>query len=63
MPKDGPPWWRFTVDLRPVNYYTVRHQFAMQILELELPKLAPSKCYANFDFTHSYWQLLLLKDS
>lgn len=63
VPKTGPPGWRLTVDLRPVNQYTVRHQFPMPILEHELPKLAPSKCYANFDFTQSYWQLPLHTDS
>lgn len=62
-PEPGPAEWRFTVDLRPVNRYTIRSQFSMPVLEHELPKLANSKNYAEFDFVHSYWQLALHKDS
>lgn len=63
VPKPGPEAWRFTVDLRPVNRYTYRHQYPMPLLEQELPKTAKSKFFANFDFVHSYWQLLLHPDS
>lgn len=63
VPNPGPARWRFTVDLRPVNRFTVRHQFPMPILEHELTKLAKSWFYANFDFVQSYWQLLLHPDS
>lgn len=55
VPKPGPDGWRFTVDLRPVNQFTVRHHFPMPILEQELTKVASSRYYSNFDFTHGYW--------
>lgn len=59
VPKPGPARWRFTVDLRPVNRFTVRHQYPMPVLEHELTRLSKSKLFANFDFVQSYWQLLL----
>ncbi len=42
--KPGPSRFRFTVDLRPVNKYTVKHVYPMPILDIELHKLAESKC-------------------
>lgn len=63
VPKPGPARWRFTVDLRPVNRFTVRHQFPMPILEQELTKLSNARFFANFDFVHSYWQLPLHEES
>lgn len=63
VPKPGPSEWRFTVDLRPVNQYTIRHQYPMPRIEEELTKTAGSSVYASVDFTHSYWQLPLHKDS
>lgn len=59
VPKAGPAEWRFTVDLRPVNRFTIRHQFIMPRIEEELTKTADSVVYASVDFTHSYWQLPL----
>lgn len=46
--KDGPPWGTCYVYVRPVNYYMVRNHFRTQMLEHELPKTAPSKCYSKF---------------
>ena len=43
VPKPGPARYRFTVDLRPVNKYTVQHSHPMPIVEFELTKLAKSK--------------------
>lgn len=63
VPKSGPAEWRFTVDLRPINQYTIRHQLIMPNVEEELTKTAGSTVYASVDFTHSYWQLPLHKDS
>ena len=42
VPKQGPTRFRFTVDLRPINTYTVKHQFPMPNLENELTKLGSS---------------------
>ena len=47
--KPGPAKFRFTVDLRPVNKYTIKHQFPMPNLEHELNKLSGSQFYATFD--------------
>lgn len=63
VPKAGPSQWRFTVDLRPVNRFTVPYQFPMPRVEIELTKTAGSRFYANFDFTHGYWQLPLHPES
>jgi hypothetical protein len=59
VPKPGPARYRFTVDLRPVNKYTVRHQYPVPNLENELAKLAGSRYYAMLDLSHGYWQLAL----
>ena len=61
--KSGPIPSRFTVDLRPVNKYTARHQYPMPNLEQELSRLSGSKFFANFDFSQAYWQLPLHEDS
>lgn len=63
VPKPGPAKYRFTVDLRPIIKYTIRHQYPMPNLEQELTKLTGSKYYATFDFSHGYWQLPLAKES
>lgn len=63
VPKPGPAAFRFTVDLRPVNRFTIRHQFPMPNLEQELTKTAGSTIYSTFDFSHSYWQLPLAAES
>ena len=61
VPKTGPEGFRFTVDLRPVNKFTVRYQYPMPNIEHELTKTSRSSVYAEFDFVHSYWQLMLHK--
>jgi len=63
VPKPGESRFRFTVDLRPVNRYTIKYQFPMPDVEVELTKLAGAKYFATFDFSHGYWQLPLHKDS
>lgn len=42
VPKSSSAKFRFTVDLRPVNGFTVKHQFPMPIAEQELTKIARS---------------------
>ena len=63
VPKPGPARFRFTVDLRPVNEFTVKHQYPMPNIEQELAKLSNSKFFATFDLSHGYWQFPLHKDS
>lgn len=63
VPKPGADWWRFTVDLHPVNYLTVRYLFPLPILEQELTKVSHSRFYSNLDLIHSYWKLLLHNES
>lgn len=63
VPKPGSARFRFTVDLRPVNKFTVRHQFLMPNLEHDMTKLVKAKVYATFDFSHGYWQFPLERSS
>eukprot|EP00171_Calliarthron_tuberculosum_P022675 IDg22675t1 len=42
VPKPGPAAFRFTVDLRPVNKYTVKQAITAPPIEIELHKLANS---------------------
>jgi hypothetical protein len=63
VPNPGPSKFRFTVDLRPVNRFTVKHQFPMPNIEQELTRLSGSKFYATFDLCHGYWQLPLADSS
>ena len=58
VPKPG-ALYRFTVDLQPVNIFTVRHHFPMPVLEHMFLRLSGSRYFANFDMSHGYWQLLL----
>lgn len=62
FPKPG-ALFLFTVDLRPINKYTVRHQFSMPNLEQELTKLSDSRYFGTFDLSHGYWQLPLERKS
>lgn len=59
VPKAGSSPFRFIVDLRLVNKYTVQHSHPMPNIECELGKLAKSKYFASFDLSHGYWQLPL----
>lgn len=59
VPKPGPALFRFTVDIRPINAFTERHQFPMPNIENELTNLGDAKCFALFDLSHSYWQFML----
>lgn len=59
VPKNGPDEFCFTVDLRPVSQFTVKHQFSMSILEEELTGTTGSRHYALLDFSNSHWQLPL----
>lgn len=51
--------FRFTVDLQPVNVFTIRHQFSRSTLEHELSGLSGAVYFSIFDTSHGYWQLLL----
>ena len=64
VPKPGSQY-RFTSDVRPVNKYTVKHLYPMPNLEHELTNLGEKKpvCFANFDMSHSFWQLMLARES
>lgn len=42
--------FRFTVDLRPVNKFTVKHQYSMPNLEHELTKLSIAKVFCHVRF-------------
>lgn len=59
VPKPGTDKWRFTVDLCPVNRFTIQHHFPMPILQHELTKIAGSTLFVNLDLSHGYWQLPL----
>lgn len=61
--KPGPDKFRFTVELRSVNRFTIQHQFPMPNVEQETHSLPGSRCYATFDLSHGYWQLPLDKSS
>lgn len=56
--KPGPVPFRFTVKLRPINRFTIKHQFPMPILDQDLSKASKSKHFFNVDFVVNYWQLL-----
>ena len=63
VPKPGPARFRFTVDLRPVNKFTVKHQYPVPNLDHELTKLGGSRYFATFDLSHGYWQFELEPES
>lgn len=63
LPKPGPVRFCFTVDLRPVNKFTLVHQYPMPNLELELTKTSKSLFYSIFDLSHGYWQFQLETES
>ena len=62
VPKDGPGEWRFTGDLRPVNYWTIPSSYPMPVVEQELAKALGSKFFGDFDMPHSFWQFLIHPD-
>lgn len=55
----GPLTWRFTVNLRPVNLFTISYQFPIPLVKIELTKTAWSRIYANLDFPQRHWQVPL----
>lgn len=55
--KPGLAKFRFIVDLRPGNSFTVKHQFPMGKLEQILTKKAVSCFYDTFDFSYGYWKI------
>lgn len=61
--KPGPSMYRFTVDLRPVNKYTIKYHYPMPHIEQELTKTQGSKVFCEVDFLHGYWQLPLAEKS
>lgn len=59
VPKLGTAGFVLTVDFRPINSFTVKHQYPIPNLELKLKRTAGSKFFALFDLSHGYWKLLL----
>lgn len=59
VPKHDPSQFRFTMDLRPVHRFTVKHQLPMHTLEQELTSTESSRFYAYVYFSHYYLQLPL----
>lgn len=48
----------FSVDLQPINVFTLRHRCPMRNLEHELSGLNDGVYFANFEISHGYWKLL-----
>ena len=63
VPKPGTGKLRLTVDLKVPNSMTIPIQAAMPHLESRLQDTQGSKCYANIDKAHAYWQLALDEES
>lgn len=63
LPKPGTEGFGFTVDLRPINNFTVKQEYPMPNLKLEMAKTAGSKFSALVALSHGYWLLLLKKSS
>lgn len=63
IPKPGPVKFWFTVGLRLVNRFTIKHQSPMPITEQKLFKTSKSKVYATLNVSHSYYMLSLEKKS
>lgn len=61
--KNGPEKFRFTVDLRPLNQFSMRHQFLMQNIEQELHKLAGSEYYSELQSMYEDCRLPLDESS
>lgn len=57
--KPGASGWRFTVNLRPMNRFTIHCHYPMLNIGNELTKLVGSEDYTNFDLSRGYWQLPL----
>lgn len=53
--------FRFTVDFRAVNSFTVKHQFPMPNIEHELSRLSASRYFTDFNSSRGYTQLPLSK--
>lgn len=51
--------FHFTMQLRTVNIFTVRHQFSILNLEHKLSSVKDAIFFAKFDVSHGFWQLLL----
>ena len=63
VPKPGSAALRFTVDLRGPNARTVPIQSTMPHLESDFQDIEGSKCFANVDLAHGYWQIPLAEES
>ena len=63
VPKAGSANFRFTVDLRPVNKYTLHYHYPMPNIEQQLNRLDGSRVFATFDLSHGYWQFPLHPES
>ena len=51
--KPGPDEWRFTLDLRAVNRFTVPQRLIMPVVQQELSKAKDARQYAEVDMVHS----------
>jgi hypothetical protein len=58
-----PDTFRFTVDLRTVNKFTVPQMWPMPHLESELARVSRATFFSTFDFSNGYWQLPVDLDS
>ena len=57
--KKGKARWRMTIDLRPVNKFTLQTPSYMPSLESELSDFRQARCYGSFDACQGYWQMPL----
>lgn len=62
-PKPGKANSKFTVYLRAVNRFTIRHQYPILLIDSEFTELSGLKVYTNFDLENGYGQLPLHTDS
>jgi Reverse transcriptase (RNA-dependent DNA polymerase) len=63
LPKPGPDQYRMTVNLRVPNASEKPTAWPMPNLQDELHDLHGSEVFATLDFSQSYWQIPLHKDS
>lgn len=63
VPKPGPARFRFTVDLRLFNKYTIKQKFPMPNLDIEISTVSTSRYFDVFDVNFCFWQFPLHADS
>ena len=62
LSKLGPALFCFTLDIRPVNCYSLKYQYPMSDLRVEPGKLVGARFFVAFDFSQGCWQLPLHPD-